>query len=85
MNITKLESEVLELINNSSYGEDLGDWIWVSEISENGKGKINSGVISSLTQKNIVKTTGTGKDQCISITSFGIEICKSNNLLGQFN
>jgi hypothetical protein len=85
MNITKLELEVLELINNSCYGEDLGDWIWVSEISENRKGKINSGVISSLTQKNIVKTNGTGKDQCIAITDFGIEICKSNNLLGQYN
>ena len=82
--ITELESQVLLSINNSEYCDYIGSWTWVSDCIDANNGKINSGVISSLTKKGLVKTQGNGNDQAIAITEYGIEICKENNLTGKF-
>jgi hypothetical protein len=82
--LTELEKEILLGMNYSEYGEELGDTLWLFDCIEEGKGKSNSGVVSSLSKKNLVKTNGEGTEQVIWLTELGIQVCKENNLLGKF-
>jgi predicted MarR family transcription regulator len=88
INLTELEKKVLRAINDSDYGEELGEPIWrgterfVNTPSITGKAL--SGVYSSLNQKGLVVSTEDGKDSTVYITDLGIEVCKENNLLGKF-
>ena len=83
--LTKLEKEVLEGINNSDYGEELGDHIWCgSERCSISGTKTISGVYSSLAKKGLVQVDKDGKDSVVWITDLGIEVCTENNLLGKF-
>lgn len=84
INITELEASILLGINYSEYGDTLGEAVWVFDAIDESLGKINSGVISSLSKKGLVITQGKGDDQTIALTELGIEICKENNLLGKY-
>lgn len=86
-NLTASEIEVLEAINNSDYGSELGDPIWSWDIADNCPnlvGKQISGVVSSLSQKGLVGSCKDGNDSTTWLTPEGIEVCKQNNLLGKF-
>lgn len=85
INLTELEKEVLEGINNSEYGSELGDQIWSWSINCSISGtKTISGVVSSLSKKDLVISNEDGSDSTVSLTKYGIEICKQFNLLGQY-
>lgn len=83
INLTDLEKEVLTGINNSDYGDQLGDPIWSYSI-DFASSKILSGVVSSLTKKGLVSSQDEGKDSTVWLTDLGIEICKEHGLLGKF-
>ena len=83
--LTDLEKEVLEGINNSEYGDDLGATIWSWSINCKSAGtKTISGVVSSLSKKGLTVSQGEGKDQTVALTELGIQACKENDLLGQY-
>jgi predicted MarR family transcription regulator len=84
INLTDLEKLVLEGINNSDYGDDLGDPIWSWSINCTVKGKARSGVVSSLSQKGLVGSNGSGKDDTVWLTPIGVEICKEHGLQGKY-
>lgn len=87
MNITLTDSEkqVLEGINNSDYGDQLGDPIWSWSINCKITGKERSGVCGSLAKKGLVNGGDSGKDSTINLTQLGIDICKEHNLLGKYS
>lgn len=83
--LTELEKQVLEGINNSDYGYELGDRIWCgSERCSISNTKTITGVYSSLSKKGLVQVHKDGKDSTVWLTDKGIEICKQHNLLGKF-
>lgn len=83
--LTDLEKQVLEGINNSDYGEDLGDSIWQGSercaISDTTQIR---GVYSSLSKKGLIDRTGSGKNAVVWLTQEGIAVCKEHGLLGKF-
>lgn len=75
--LTQLEREVLEGINNSEYGNDLGDAIWSWSIKCASAGsKTISGVVSSLSKKGLTVSQGSGNDQTVQLTDLGVATCK---------
>jgi predicted MarR family transcription regulator len=83
--LTELEKQVLEGINNSDYGDELGDSIWQgSENCAISGTKQISGVYSSLSKKGLIGTDQDGKESTVWLTKAGIAICKEFNLLGKF-
>jgi len=85
INLTDLEKQVLEGINNSDYGEELGDSIWCgSERCDISDTKQISGVYSSLSKKGLVQVHKDGKDSTVWLTDLGINVCREYNLLGKF-
>jgi predicted MarR family transcription regulator len=85
ISITELEKQVLNGINNSDYGDELGDPIWQgSEECAISNTKAISGVYSSLSKKGLIGTQQDGKDSTVWLTKLGIEVCKEHNLLGKF-
>lgn len=85
INLTDLEKQVLEGINNSDYGSSLGAAVWSSEINCAIAGTRQiSGVVSSLSKKGLVTCDGKGLKETVRITPEGIEACKEYNLLGKF-
>lgn len=83
--LTELEKQVLEGINNSDYGDELGSQIWAwsckCPIAET---KQISGVISSLVKKGLVEGQDEGDDATIWLTELGIYVCREENLLGRY-
>lgn len=83
--LTDLEKQVIEGINNSDYGDQLGDPIWAgTECCEIADTRAIRGVMSSLSQKGIVLCVRNGNDSTVQLTPLGIELCKQYNLLGKF-
>lgn len=83
--LTQLEKEVLEGINNSDYGDDLGDPIWSWSIRHASAGsKVISGVVSSLSKKGLTNSQGSGNDQVVALTVAGVDVCKEYGLLGKY-
>jgi predicted MarR family transcription regulator len=83
--LTDLEKQVLEGINNSDYGDELGDQIWRgSERCKISNTKEISGVYSSLAKKGLIDTTEDGKESTVWLTDLGISICKEYKLLGKY-
>ena len=83
--LTDLEKQVLEGINNSDYGDILGDPIWRGAVRcEIQNTKAIRGVFSSLTKKGLIQTAVDGKDSTVWLTGNGIRICREHNLLGKF-
>lgn len=85
LQLTELEKEVLEGINNSDYGNTLGEAIWSSSIKHKVAGsKIISGVVSSLSKKGLTGHDGAGNEKTVWLTAEGINICKELKLLGKY-
>jgi predicted MarR family transcription regulator len=85
INLTELEKQVLEGINNSDYGSELGDAIWQgAERCDISGTKAISGVYSSLSKKGLIGTQQDGKDSTVWLTELGIEVCKEYKLLGKY-
>ena len=83
--LTELEKQVIEGINNSDYGDGLGDPIWSgSENCAISGTKEITGVYSSLSKKGLIGVDGKGKDAQVWLTEAGIEAAKKHNLLGKF-
>jgi hypothetical protein len=83
--LTQLEKEVLEGINNSNYGDELGCAIWSWSIKHPTAGtKVISGVVSSLSKKGLTGHDGRGDDQTIWLTEEGMKVCRELNLLGKY-
>jgi hypothetical protein len=85
LTLTDLEKQVLEGINNSDYGDQLGDVIWSgTENCAISGTKTIAGVYSSLSKKGLVGTDGKGSDAQVWLTELGVAVCKEQNLLGKF-
>jgi predicted MarR family transcription regulator len=84
--LTDLEKQVLEGINNSDYGDELGDSIWCgSERCDISDTKEISGVYSSLSKKGLIDVDKAGKNSTVWLTDLGIRVCREYNLLGKFS
>lgn len=85
INLTDLEKQVLEGINNSDYGEELGDVIWCgSERCSISNTKTISGIYSSLSKKGLIQVDKDGKESTVWLTDLGINVCREYKLLGKF-
>lgn len=83
--LTPSEKLILEGINNSNYGDQLGDPIWSWSIECSITGKERSGVCSSLAKKGLIADDGAGKDGTTWLTDLGIQVCKEQNILGKYS
>ncbi|MFW6026152.1 MAG: hypothetical protein ACOCRX_07400 [Candidatus Woesearchaeota archaeon] len=78
--LTKLERKVIITYMNDDYVSDYG-WdnehagAWIDVLSENCglKGRLFSGVMSSLYKKELI----IGNDECFSLTKKGIEVART--------
>jgi len=82
LTLTDLEKLVLEGINNSDYGSELGDEIWSWSINCSVTGKMLSGVCSSLKKKGLIDSRDDGEDSTTWLTELGIQISKELNITG---
>ena len=83
MNVTILESKMIEKIAESEFTDINGDipdsvddigWVWADIIIEDAEDK---GVFTSLNKKGLVEHSGKGRDAVVTLTQSGFEVYKS--------
>jgi hypothetical protein len=88
-NLTNLELEVLRALVNNDFmdgcqGADrIGKELWSDCINQRTSIVSNvqlPGVVSSLSKKGLVKSSGTGRDATIWLTEQGVAACDANAL-----
>jgi hypothetical protein len=76
INITEMETTVLLAIDNSEYGNFLGDMVWTFSLEGSVPKKSLGGVLGSLSKKGLVDVNDWDDDggAVVNMTDLGMEV-----------